>query len=77
MELWVKIPELTRRHVDMDEARRHPKYGSYANSDLFQGILGRIKREKLGEHKWLKLHEIPEGVTVDTSGFLFVVTFKA
>lgn len=68
----IKVPTLERRHCDMAAFRAHPKYGSYANSDLFPGMLARIKRERLGD--FIKMDAIPEGVAVDTSGFLAVVT---
>jgi hypothetical protein len=70
----IKVPELARKHCNMAAFRSHPKYGSYANSDLFPAMLARIKRERLGE--FIKLDAIPEGVSVDTSGFLAVVTFS-
>ena len=38
---YVKKPKLTRSHVNMPEWRNHPKWGDYANSDLFPGILSR------------------------------------
>lgn len=72
---YLDIPSLDRKHCDMNAFRQHPKYGSYANSDLFRGMLGRIKVATFGESSRLKLDNIPEGVTVDTSGFLAVVSF--
>lgn len=68
----IKVPTLERRHCDMHAFRTHPKYGAYANSDLFTGMLARIKREKLGD--FIKLDAIPECVMVDQTGFLAVVT---
>jgi hypothetical protein len=58
----------------MREFRQHPKWGSYANSDLFEGILREIRTKHFGGSGVLKLDSIPEGVTVDTSGFLAQVT---
>ena len=69
---FVKVPELARRHCDMNAMRRHPKFGGLANSDLFPNLLKRIKADKLGET--VRLDRIPNGVTVDTSGFLAVVS---
>ncbi len=72
---YIAIPEFDRRHCDMPAFRSHPKYGGFANSDLFKGILSRIKVQKFGSlTTMLKLNAIPEGVSVDTSGFLAVVT---
>lgn len=71
---YIDIPELDHKHCDMAAFRQHPKYGSYANSDLFKGMLRRIKSDTF-RGGFLKLHEVPEGVTVDASGFLAVVSF--
>jgi len=72
----IQVPTLKRCHCDMREFRLHPKYGSYANSDLFDGMLSRIRSGLFGESGILKLDAIPEGVTVDTSGFLAQVTIE-
>lgn len=72
----VQVPKLARSHCDMEAFRRHSKYGPYANSDLFANILVKIRRERLtgpyGDH--VRLDKLPEGVQVDTSGFLAVVS---
>ena len=60
----------------MADFRRHPKYGSYANSDLFPSILSRRAKE-LGVGEYIKLDSVPAGVTVDTTGFLALVTIEA
>lgn len=72
---YVHVPEFDRKHCDMAAFRSHPKYGAYANSDLFKGTLRRIRSDVFGGRP-LKLNEIPEGVHVDTSGFLAVVTME-
>lgn len=73
--LRVKVPTLTRKHCDMPAFRQHLQFGSYANSDLFPGILARI-RTGLVAHtgEWLRLDALPENVTADTSGFLTKIT---
>jgi hypothetical protein len=43
---------------------------------LFPNALRRIRADKF-KGDMLRLDRIPEGVSVDTSGFLAVVTFKA
>lgn len=70
----IKVPKLERRHCDMDAFRRHPKFGGLANSDLFPNLLSRIKRDHLGEY--VRLDRVPANVTVDTSGFLAVVSLE-
>lgn len=71
----IDFPELARRHCDMGAFRTHPKYGAYANSDLFPAMLSRIRRD-LAPRGYLRLDRLPEGVTVDASGFLAVVRIE-
>ena len=71
----IKVPTLDRKHCDMAAFRKHPKFGGLANSDLFKNVLARIKRDRLGDY--VRLDRIPEGVTVDTSGFLALVSLDA
>lgn len=71
---YIQVPELDRKHCDINAFRKHPKYGPYANSDLFKGMLKRIRSERFGG-VFLKLNCVPDGVNVDESGFLAVVTF--
>ncbi len=73
---YIQVPEFDRKHCDMQAFRQHPKYGGLANSDLFKGALAKIRREKFGGNP-LRLDNIPAGVSVDTTGFLAVVTTEA
>lgn len=66
------VPTLKRAHCDMNAFRFHPKFGDLANSDLFPNALARIKRDRLGDY--IRLDRIPDGVTVDQTGFLAEVT---
>jgi hypothetical protein len=68
---YVKKPKLTRSHCNMPEWRNHPKWGGYANSDLFTGILSRQTQHV---PELIKLEQLPAGVSIDTSGFLAQVT---
>ena len=72
---YIQVPELDRKHCDIAAFRNHAKYGAYANSDLFMGMLKSIKQSTFRGNE-LKLNSIPEGVSIDTSGFLAVVTFE-
>lgn len=72
----IDVPDLTRKHCNMDQFRKHPKHGSYANSDLFPSILRRIKMGITRPGGWIRLDDLPENVTVDTSGFLAIVTVE-
>lgn len=71
---YVTVPAFKRSHCDMHAFRTHSKYGSYANSDLFLGMLARIRKDRFNSGI-LKLSEVPEGVTVDATGFLVLVEF--
>lgn len=71
---YISVPVLKRSHCDMQAFRTHAKYGSYANSELFLGMLARIRRDRFNEGI-LKLSGVPEGVTVDIGGFLALVEF--
>ena len=71
----LKIPTLARTHCDMPAFRVHPKYGPYANSDMFPGMLKRIKADIFRGKEFIRLDDIPPGVSVDTSSFLAVVSF--
>lgn len=72
---YIQAPELKRSHCDMQAFRTHAKYGGYANSDMFPSMLARIRRDLFGSSGILKLSSVPDGVTVDTSGFLALVEF--
>lgn len=72
----IPVPTLTRSHTDMAAWRKHPKFGGWANSDMFPAILNRQAREVIGRQTTIRLDNIPAGVTVDTSGFLAVVTIE-
>lgn len=75
--MTVAVPTLTRSHCDMSAFRQHPKFGSYANSDLFPGMLAKIRRERITGspyRDYVRLDQLPDGVAVDTSGFLAVVS---
>lgn len=74
---YVTVPKLARSHCDMAAFRKHPKYGSYANSDLFPAMLERIAREVVGPYsRDLRLDKAPANVTIDASGFLALVTIE-
>ena len=71
----IKVPKLSRSHCDMASFRKHPKFGPYANSDLFANLLAKQLRDRAIK-EYIRLDQIPESVTVDTSGFLAVVTIE-
>lgn len=71
---YVPVPQLTRSHCDMQAFRNHPKFGSYANSDLFPAMLARIRKDLLAGGLGLRLDQLPANVQVDDSGFFAKVT---
>lgn len=72
----IKVPAITRSHCDLAAFRDHPKFGPYANSDLFASLLKRaLSAAGIGEYLRLD-RPLPENVTVDTSGFLHSVTIE-
>lgn len=71
----VKVPALERRHCDMAAFRSHAKFGAYANSDLFVGLLRRQLKEA-GIGAYIRLDQLPPCVTVDESSFLVSVTIR-
>ena len=73
---YVTVPELTRRHCDMAAFRIHSKYGALANSDLFAGVLKRIRSDIIAGGLGIRLDNIPANVKVDTSGFLATCTIE-
>lgn len=70
---YIKVPELGRRHCDLPSFNQHKQYGHYVNSDLFVSLLKRLKIQLFGG-SILKMQCIPGCVSVDTSGFLAIVT---
>ncbi len=72
---YIIVPEFKKSHCNMQAFRQHVKYGGYANSDLFAGILARIRRELLQGRAYLRLDDLPDNVTV-TEGFLYTITVE-
>jgi len=71
----VKVPQVTTRHCDMHAFHTHPRYGNYTNSVLFVPMLRRdLAARGVTMGGTLRLDQLPEGVVVDTSGFLAQVT---
>lgn len=69
----IDVPKITRNHCDMHAFRVSRRFGGYANSDLFLGMIrGELKRLGIGEI--VKLDNVPDSMTVDGTGFLSVVT---
>lgn len=69
----INVPQFTKAHCDMPAFRKHKRWGYVANSQLFPNVLKRL-RQDVAPHGWLKLEDLPENVTVDTSKFLALVT---
>ena len=67
----VPVPKKFKKtHCDMNAFRTHPKYGAYANSDPFDGILARIRLDNFGTRDGFTMSEKPENVKVSEGNFL-------
>lgn len=76
--LRVRVPTLTRKHCDMAAFRKDARYSMYANSDLFPGMLRRIRdRVVYKGGNDLRLDALPPGVRAETTGFLVQVSIEA
>ena len=67
----VMVPKFKKHHCDMNAFRSHPKYGSYANSDLFEGILARVRRD-IAPHGFWRIDNLPDNVKIVEPGYLTV-----
>lgn len=73
----VPVPKKFKKsYCDMNAFRSHPKYGSYANSVLFEGILARIRRDNFGIRDGFKMSDKPDNVKVSEGNFLWEVEVR-
>ena len=70
---YIVVPEFKKSHCNMQEFSLHSKYGAYANSDLFIGMLKRIRKDLLNDNAFLRLDCLPDSVSVE-KGFLSTIT---
>ena len=70
---YLAVPQLKRGHCNMNEFRVHPKLGFLANSDMFQGVLDKLRRD-LFPNGYVRLDAIPSNVSVNKERFLAEVT---
>ena len=70
---FVMVPMVNRRHLDINALRSHPRYRSYANSDL---LLPLVQRDlnRLGIKRIIHLNDLPQGVTITENNFLTEIT---
>jgi len=73
---FVRVPEFKRLHCDMHAFRTHPKYGAYANSDLFLGMLKTIRQQFVNSYGYMRLDALPSGIIADHSAFLSTFTIE-
>lgn len=71
----IKIPVLKKAHCDMNAFRVHPKFGGFANSDLFPNILARISRD-VAKDGYIRLDKLPDNVSLDYGGYLTTVKIE-
>lgn len=74
-EIWLAID--FKKKVTKHDTNLKPHEHKYFNSVLFDQVLNREYRRIIGEYKqWAYLNALPEGVSVDSSKFLAVVTIE-
>ena len=64
----IQVPVFHRKHCDMSAFRTHPKYGGLANSDLFDNVLARIRRD-VAPGGWWRMDRLPENVKATQEKF--------
>jgi hypothetical protein len=65
------IPELKRSHCDMSAARQCRKFGGYANSNIFEGMMRKAVAAKYGD--FIRVTDLIEGQDYK-AGFLDTIT---
>jgi|DEB0MinimDraft_6_1074348.scaffolds.fasta_scaffold00040_6 hypothetical protein len=70
-----KVPKIKTSHCDMNAFRLHPRYGAYANSCMFTAMINSAVKKLLGDYVKLE-KKLPDNVTIDTTGFLAVITIE-
>lgn len=74
-EIWFAID--FKKKVGKSDTNLNPCDHKHFNVAHFDQILNREYRRIIGEYKnWAYLNELPEGVSVDASKFLAVVTIE-
>jgi hypothetical protein len=74
-EIWLAID--FKKKLGKTDTNLRPCDHKYFNSVLFEQVLNREYRRIIGEYKqWAYLNALPEGVNVDSSKFLAVVTIE-
>lgn len=68
---YIKVPRISRSHCDMGAFRQSKRFGGYANSDLFPGMINRAVAELIHKGKF-RADQKPIGVTTEP-GFLTTV----
>lgn len=65
-----------KRKLTRHDCNLKPCDHAYYNSDLFPAILNGYYQKIVKSKDWSLLSQLPEGVSVDTSKFLAVVTIE-
>ena len=71
----IRVPRPAENHIDRAAMRRDKEWSDFSNSSMLFGCVSRALG-LAGVGKTLRLDRLPESVTVDTSGFLAVVTVQ-
>lgn len=63
-----------KRHLTRHDCNLKPCSHNYYNSDLFLSMLNNAHLKAIGSHNFLRLNELPLGVTIQEGSFLSEVT---
>lgn len=63
-----------KKNLGRKDTPLKPHEHTYYNSDLFSSILTRTAQKAQDSRTWCYVDELPAGITLDTTGFLAVVT---
>jgi hypothetical protein len=64
-----------KKAVEKKDCNLKPHEHKWYNSDMFTNMLNRTYRSIIGEYRtWSFVDDLPENVSIDTSGFLATVT---
>jgi hypothetical protein len=65
-----------KRELSRHDCNLKPHQHDYYNSDLFPSMLKRAYETAIGGRPWVRLSCLPENVTVNSTGFLAIVTVR-
>lgn len=65
-----------KKKLDRKDTPLKPHEHTYYNCDLFPSMLTRAALRAQNNRTWCYVDELPAGITIDTTGFLAIVTIN-